>query len=117
MNQVNPVKQLNQVKPANQVKQVKQVNKVNQVNQVKQVKRKKKEKKEREFLAGGQRDQSMVVQDVLADLKIISRRVVWGELFIGRTREYFGSTKSPSRNNTKLKDLQDQAQTLHLGLS
>ena len=114
MNQVNPVKQLNQVKPANQVKQV---NKVNQVNQVKQVKRKKKEKKEREFLAGGRRDQSMVVQDVLADLTIISRRVVWGELFIGRTREYFGSTKSPSRNNTKLKDLQDQAQTLHLGLS
>ena len=111
MNQVNPVKQLNQVKPANQVKQV------NQENQVNQVKRKKNEKKEREFLAGGRRDQSMVVQDVLADLKIISRRVVWGELFIGRTREYFGSTKSPSRNNTKLKDLQDQAQTLHLGLS
>ena len=69
MNQVNPVKQLNQVKPANQVKQV---NKVNQVNQVKQVKRKKKEKKEREFLAGGRRDQSMVVQDVLADLKMES---------------------------------------------
>ena len=81
MNQVNPVKQLNQVKPANQVKQVKQVNKVNQVNQVKQVKRKKKEKKEREFLAGGRRDQSMVVQDVLADLKIISRRVVLGSFF------------------------------------
>ena len=39
------------------------------------------------------------------------------ELIIGMTREYFGSTKSPSRNNTKLKDLQDQAQTLHLGLS
>ena len=42
--------------------------------QVKQVKRKK--KKEREYLAGGRRDQSKVVQDVLADLKIISRRVV-----------------------------------------
>ena len=39
------------------------------------------------------------------------------DLIIGMTREYFGSTKSPSRNNTKLKDLQDQAQTLHLGLS
>ena len=41
--------------------------------QVKQVKRKKKQ--EREYLAGGRRDQSKVVQDVLADLKIISRRV------------------------------------------
>ena len=47
--------------------------------QVKQVKRKK--KKEREYLAGGRRDQSKVVQDVLADLKTISRRVVWGSFF------------------------------------
>ena len=35
------------------------------------------------------------------------------ELFIGMIREYFGTTQSPFRSNTKLKDMQDQAHTLH----